>query len=157
MYNLTTKDMPCTPQYIVASQAHPALVKIGLVLARLFHFNSLLVHIRTKGLTDHVWSWHGGLAVLWRPRPSGTRQYIGLIWLFQMAENQGFSFDELELALKQDTNADPVSWLKEDFMELVGIIISMAPHKAEQESHGEVSKFFAVDLAVHSIQDGHQL
>ncbi len=27
----------------MACQAHPALVKIGLVLARLFHFNSLLV------------------------------------------------------------------------------------------------------------------
>ncbi len=40
--------------YIVACQAHPALVKIGLVLARLFHFNSLLVCIRTKGLTNHV-------------------------------------------------------------------------------------------------------
>ncbi len=33
-------------QYIVACQAHPALVKIGLVLARLFHFDSLLVCIR---------------------------------------------------------------------------------------------------------------
>ncbi len=29
--------------HIVACQAHPALVKIGLVLARLFHVNSLLV------------------------------------------------------------------------------------------------------------------
>ncbi len=33
-------------EYIVACQAHPALVKIGLVLARIFHFNSLLVCIR---------------------------------------------------------------------------------------------------------------
>ncbi len=32
-------------EYIVACQAHPALVKIGLVLARIFHFNSLLVCI----------------------------------------------------------------------------------------------------------------
>ncbi len=32
-------------KYIVACQAHPALVKIGLVLARLFHFCSLLVRI----------------------------------------------------------------------------------------------------------------
>ena len=32
--------------YIVACQAHPALVKLGLALARLFHFNSLLVCIR---------------------------------------------------------------------------------------------------------------
>ena len=32
-------------QYNVACQAHPALIKIGLVLARLFHFNSLLVRI----------------------------------------------------------------------------------------------------------------
>ncbi len=31
---------------IVACQAHPALVKIGLVLACLFHFKSLLVCIR---------------------------------------------------------------------------------------------------------------
>ena len=30
---------------IVACQAHPALIKIGLVLAHLFHFNSLLVCI----------------------------------------------------------------------------------------------------------------
>ncbi len=30
-------------KYIVACQAHPALVKIGLVLACIFHFNSLLV------------------------------------------------------------------------------------------------------------------
>ncbi len=30
---------------IVACQAHPVLVKIGLVLARLFHFNGLLVRI----------------------------------------------------------------------------------------------------------------
>ncbi len=28
---------------IVACQAHPGLVKIGLILARIFHFNSLLV------------------------------------------------------------------------------------------------------------------
>ncbi len=31
--------------YIVACRVHPDLVKIGLVLARLFHFNSLLVCI----------------------------------------------------------------------------------------------------------------
>ena len=30
-------------EYIVACQAHPALVKIGLILARLFYFNSFLV------------------------------------------------------------------------------------------------------------------
>ena len=58
-----------------------------------------------------------------------------------MAENQGFSFDELQLALKQDTNADPVSWLKESFMECVGIVISMAPHKTEEETYGEVRTF----------------
>ncbi len=33
-------------KYIVACQAHPAFVKIRLVLACLFHFNSLLVCIR---------------------------------------------------------------------------------------------------------------
>ncbi len=33
-------------QDIVACQAHPTLFKIGLVLARLFHFNSL-VHLCT--------------------------------------------------------------------------------------------------------------
>ncbi len=45
-------------QHIVACHAHPALhvVKIGLVLARLFHFNSLL------GLTDRVSSWPGAMA-----------------------------------------------------------------------------------------------
>ena len=32
--------------------------------------------VRTKVLTDHISSRPGGLAVLWRPRPSGTRQYI---------------------------------------------------------------------------------
>ena len=32
--------------------------------------------VRTKGLTDRVLSRLRGLAVLWRPRPSGTRQYI---------------------------------------------------------------------------------
>ncbi len=32
--------------YIVVCQAHPALVKIDLLLARLFHIDSLLVHIR---------------------------------------------------------------------------------------------------------------
>ncbi len=31
--------------YIVECQAHPALVKIGLVVARLFIFNSLLVRL----------------------------------------------------------------------------------------------------------------
>ncbi len=35
------------PQYIVACQAHPALVKIGLILAHIFHFNDLLVYIRS--------------------------------------------------------------------------------------------------------------
>ncbi len=39
-------------------QAHPALVKLGPVL------------------TDRVSSRLGGLAVWWRPCPSGTRQYI---------------------------------------------------------------------------------
>ena len=52
---------------IVARQAHPASVKIGLVLARLFHFNSLLVRIHL------VSSRPGGLAAIWRPRPSGMR------------------------------------------------------------------------------------
>ena len=61
---------------IVACQAHPALVKLGLVLARLFHFNSLLVCIRLiKGLTARVSSRPGAMAVLRRPRPAGTRQY----------------------------------------------------------------------------------
>ena len=32
-------------QDIVVCQAHPALVKLGLVLACLFHFNGLLVRI----------------------------------------------------------------------------------------------------------------
>ncbi len=35
----------------MACQAHPALVKIGLVLARPFHFNGLLVRIH-YGLKD---------------------------------------------------------------------------------------------------------
>ncbi len=58
----------------VLCQFHTALVKIGLVLARLFHFNSLLV-CYTK-LTDRFSSRLGGLVALWRPRPSGTRQYV---------------------------------------------------------------------------------
>ncbi len=33
-------------EYIVACQAHTALVKIGLILACIFHFNGLLVCIR---------------------------------------------------------------------------------------------------------------
>ena len=64
---------------MACQQAHPALIKIGLVLARLFHFNSLLVCIRcvrTKGLTDCVSSRPGAMAALWRPHPAGTRQYI---------------------------------------------------------------------------------
>ncbi len=52
-------------QYIVACQAHPTLVKLGLILARLFHFNRL-------GSLDHVSSLPGALAVLWRPRPTDT-------------------------------------------------------------------------------------
>ncbi len=44
----------------MACQAHPALVKIGIVLARLFHFNSLRP---------------GAMAVLRRPCPAGTKQY----------------------------------------------------------------------------------
>ncbi len=39
------RTCPGNEQHIVACQAHPALVKIGLVLARLFHFNRLLVCI----------------------------------------------------------------------------------------------------------------
>ncbi len=34
--------------YIVACQAHPALVQLGLVLARIFHFNGLIVCVRTS-------------------------------------------------------------------------------------------------------------
>ncbi len=59
---------------IVACQAHPALVKIGLVLARLFIFNSLLVRLHstcvwTKGLTDRVSPRLGGLAAFGDPAP----------------------------------------------------------------------------------------
>ncbi len=63
-------------------QAHPALVKIGLVLARLFIFNSLLVclHLvkvlctacllRSVSCRDsEVWQLYGD------PAPSGMRQY----------------------------------------------------------------------------------
>ena len=77
----------------MAYQAHPALVKIGLVLACLFHFNSLLVALcirlvkvlRTPcvchkrlvehppvRLTDRVPSQPGAMAALWRRHPAGT-------------------------------------------------------------------------------------
>ena len=60
--------------YIVACQAHHALVKVGLILAHIFYFNGLLV--RTfKGLTAHVLSGPGAKAVFQRPLPTGTRQY----------------------------------------------------------------------------------
>ncbi len=54
----------------MACQEHPALVKIGPVLLPSFY------------LTDRVSSQLGGLAVCWRPHPSGTRQYI-MIYLFK--------------------------------------------------------------------------
>ncbi len=38
--------------YIVACRAHPALVKVGLILARIFHFNGLLVCMR---LVKNAW------------------------------------------------------------------------------------------------------
>ncbi len=59
--------------YIVAYQAHPALVKTGLILAGIFHFNSLLV--RTRGLTARESSRPGAKADFLRPRPTGTLQY----------------------------------------------------------------------------------
>ncbi len=54
--------------YNVACQAHPALVEIGLVLARLFHFYGLLVRICL------VKARPGAMAALRRPGPSGTQQ-----------------------------------------------------------------------------------
>ena len=61
----------------MACQAHPALVKTGLILARIFHFNGLLVCIRlvkAKGLTARVSSQPGAKAGFRRPRPTGMRQ-----------------------------------------------------------------------------------
>ena len=43
--NLENCNLIWNQIYIVACQAHPAIVKIGLVLARLFHFNSLSVRL----------------------------------------------------------------------------------------------------------------
>ncbi len=48
---------------IVACQAHPALVKIGLVLVRLFHFNSLLVRLHSVRL--YIWLVRGTSAYLY--------------------------------------------------------------------------------------------
>ncbi len=74
-----------TQYYIVACQAHPALVK---QVRYLYHFHFLVARqpvymyqvtatfTQTKGLTDRVSSRLRGLAVYWRPRPSGMRQYI---------------------------------------------------------------------------------
>ncbi len=55
-------------EYIVACQAHPALVKRSGVR---IVFISLLVGISGR-LTDRVSSRLRGLAVRWRPRPPGT-------------------------------------------------------------------------------------
>ncbi len=43
-----------------------------------------------KGLTDRVSSRLGGLAVLWRPRPSGPRQYIMVyvIMVYELGEDE---------------------------------------------------------------------
>ncbi len=72
--------------YIVAYQAHPALVNPHTTRQKNSHFYLLwgpqgpqkpkCVPLPSKGLTDRVLSWLGGLAILWRPRPSGTLQYI---------------------------------------------------------------------------------
>ena len=82
--------------YIVACQAHPALIKICPVFVPfLFLVARQPVYMyqvtvcqyivpclwhkrfsRTKGLTDRVSSWLRGLTVYWRPRPSGRRQYV---------------------------------------------------------------------------------
>ncbi len=73
-----SQPIPSQLLYIVACQAHPALAKIGPV------FVSFL-WIRIPGepvfsqLTDRVSSRLRGLAVYWRPRPSGTRQYVTCI------------------------------------------------------------------------------
>ena len=63
----------------------PALVKIGLILARIFHFNGLLV---CKGLTARVSSRPGAKAACQRPRPAGTRQYnFGFWFQFTLRRN----------------------------------------------------------------------
>ncbi len=77
----------------------PCLSKTGLILARIFNFNGLSVCIRLvrtlrmswrlltsvrtsppidrlKGLTARVSSRPGAKAVLRRPRPAGTQQYV---------------------------------------------------------------------------------
>ncbi len=82
----------------IAGPAGPALVKrsgVRTVFISLSVSLYGLVHLwRTKGLTDCV-SWRiRGLAVRWRPRPPGTRQY-GLpssnklaIWLLSSLSDQ---------------------------------------------------------------------
>ena len=60
---------------------------------------------------------------------------------FQMAENQGFTFDELNLSLKQnnDNDRDPLTWLQGIWQDLIGKFISMAGQSAEEPVYGDVS------------------
>ena len=55
-----------------------------------------------------------------------------------MAENQGFTFDELDLSIKQNNDMDPLAWLQGTWQELIGIFISRAPQSAEETIFGEV-------------------
>ena len=56
-----------------------------------------------------------------------------------MAENQGFTFDELDLSIKQNNDMDPLVWLQETWQELIARFISMALQTAEEPIFGEVS------------------
>ena len=58
-----------------------------------------------------------------------------------MAENQGFTFDELNLSLKQnnDNDRDPLTWLQGIWQDLIGKFVSMAGQSAEEPIYGDVS------------------
>ncbi len=55
----------------------PCLSKTGLILARIFQFLVVCQYV-CAWLTTRVSSRPGAMVVLWRPRPTGTRQYYML-------------------------------------------------------------------------------
>ncbi len=68
-------------QHIVTCQTRTALVKFSLRNLTVYFLLCQLAHLvhppkRTKGFLDLVSLLPCGLAVYWRPRPLGTRQYI---------------------------------------------------------------------------------
>ncbi len=57
----------------------------------------------------------------------------------QSAENQGFTFDELELSLRQN-GGDPLHWLHDTWHELVAKVLSVASQAAEEPVYSDVSE-----------------